>query len=106
MRKDLALPLMTRVVEEVAASRKLDGPDVVRGTRTVHLAARSLAMAVACAAGVPAYLVAKTFKRTWASVDSARQVQVEKCQNNFDAREEFIRVLSRALEPKQQPRKQ
>jgi hypothetical protein len=101
VRKALAAPILQRVVEEVARERALAWAEMFHRTRDTpeHARARVLAMAVACAAGVPAYMVAKVFARKWQTVDSARKSQIELCRMDHATCDEFIRILSRVLQP-------
>lgn len=98
--RQLAGAICQAVIEEVQAERGVKWQLMISCGREAPqaAAARVLAMAVSCSAGVPTNLVARAFNRTWQTVDSARRRQTCLALGNGEARDEFIRVLSRAME--------
>lgn len=68
-----------------------------RGNRDVS-DARTTAMCVAMAAGIPTRTVAKVFNRTWAAVDSARQTGMGQCDRDMFVRDRFVTIFVRSLD--------
>jgi len=93
--------LIERVVKTVGGERRIEWRAILSPTRECPptAAARVLAMAVCCSAGIPMQMVARAFNRTWQTVDSARQRQTALAMHEAHLRDEFIKILSLALAP-------
>lgn len=96
-------PLLTRIVAWSAAEYSLGRTwrqmfSTTRGTKDIQ-DARTLAMSVAMAAGIPTATVSKAFKRSWQSVDSCRQTMMRRVETDTYHRDLFISVLVRSLNP-------
>ena len=90
-----------RIIDATAARRHVDGHALTGQNFGCHetAAARVLALAVCCAAGVPAVTVAGIFGVTWHAVDSARSSAVERCRDDQAACDEFMAILRAGLAP-------
>lgn len=100
--RDADIAVIHRAVEHAATRCGINPPHsmLAQGRGADHLAdARGLAMAVACAAGVPPFIVAQAFRRDWKCVDAARHTQMRRCRESQAHRDLFISVLYRSLEP-------
>lgn len=97
--KPSARGLFERVIVAVEKETGVVWVDLVATNRGTPEAAtaRGLAMAVAVAAGIPPFLVARMFQRCWATVDSARAEMLKRCIADDNERDRFIRILYQAL---------
>ena len=99
MERPTARAMFEKIILVTHAEYGVDWEQMVsddRGAPEVA-AARVMAMAVSCSAGIPLFLVAKMFKRCWSTVDTARATVLAKCNHSDAERDKFIRILYKSL---------
>lgn len=97
--KGSARTMFERAILAVESETGVEWERMLSRKRGGHAAgaARSLAMAVSVAAGIPVFLVGRMFCRSWATVDEARAETLARCLVDQAERDRFIRILYQVL---------